>query len=98
MTINEEPVILDKFTPKNLIEIWHPLYSEELVLIHPTKVGQHNKIVFTKAQSLPGEYYLSGNTIKSCKKRSNGTVKCYAVPLSELRPLQINQKDMRSIY
>lgn len=97
MIINEEPVILSKWEPKNLIEIWEPLYSEKLVLINPAKVGRHNLIVFTKAKSLPGRYYLSGETIKRCKKRSNGSIDCYAVPVSELRPLQLTERDLRVV-
>lgn len=97
MIINENPVILSKWEPKNLISIWEPLYSEKLVLINPAKVGAHNKIIFTKAKSLPGTYYLSGKTIKSYKKRSNGSIMCYAVNVSELRPLQITERDLKAV-
>lgn len=95
MKINDEPITLSKWTPKNLIEIWEPLYSENLVLINPSKVGQHNLIRFTKAKSLTGQYYLSGKTIRKYKKRSNGTAMMWVVPLSELRPLEITERDLR---
>lgn len=95
MTINENPMILSKWTQKNLITIWSPRYHDKKVLINPAKVGQHNKIIFTKAPSLSGVYYLSGKVIKSYPKESNGTIACYVVPVSELRPLEITERDMR---
>lgn len=97
MNINDDPMILDKLTPVNLISIWQPRYHDKVVLINPAKVGEHNKIVFTKALSLTGTYYLSGKTIRKHKKESNGTIACFVVPLSELRPLQINERDWRMI-
>lgn len=95
MQINDNPVIVDKMTPMNKISIWEPRYHDNRVLIHPNKVSAHNKIVFTKAPSLSGTYYLAGRTIRKYNKVSNGSVQCYAVPISELRPLQINEKDIR---
>lgn len=97
MIINEEPMILSKWEPKNLIEIWQPRYHDKKVLINPAKVGRHNKVIFTKAPSLTGTYYLSGEKIKKYPKESNGTIMCYCVDVSELRPLEETIKDMRSL-
>ena len=88
MTINEEPFIVSKYVQMNFIPIWSPRYHDKRVLINPAKVGEHNKVVFTKTKSLPGSYYLSGKTIRKYPKESNGTIPCFVVPVSELRPLQ----------
>lgn len=96
MQINEEPMILKKYDQCNLISVWAPRYHDRKVLINPAKVGPNNKIVFPKAPALPGVYYLSGKTIKKYPKESNGTAMMYVVPVSELRPLIINEKDIRA--
>ena len=72
-------------------EIWHPLYSENRVLIACHKVGEHNIIEFTKAKSLPGLYYVSGKTARKYKKTSNGQIDCFSIPLSELQPYELMQ-------
>lgn len=97
MQINDEPITFGKYDSMNFIQIWSPRYHDQKVLINPAKVGVHNKVVFTKAPSLPGTYYLSGATIRKFKKESNGTMQCYVVPVSELRPLIINERDMRAL-
>ncbi len=88
-------MIIDKLTPLKDIVIWQPRWHDKRVLIACHKVGEHNRITFTKAPTYPDVYYLSGKTIKKYKKESNGTIDCYSVPLSELEPLEINQKDWR---
>lgn len=91
-------MIIDKFTPLNFFEIWQPRYHDGKVLLAAHKVGTHNKIVFTKAPSLGTKpYYISGKTVKKYKKESNGKIDCYVVPVDVLEPLEINQKDLRSI-
>jgi hypothetical protein len=84
-------ITLDKYTQFRTIDIWHPLYSEQRVLIDPRKVTQHNKIVFSKANSLPDAYYLTGKQIKKFPKRSNGTIMCHSVPLEELKILKLSE-------
>lgn len=68
----------------NEIEIWQPRYKDKTVLIAKYKVKEHNKIIFTKAKHLDGEYYLSGDTIKSYPLETNGSIACYAVSINEL--------------
>lgn len=83
-------MILDPKTPLNLIEIWAPRWRDRVVLVAPWKVGNHNKVVFTRAKSMPGEYYLSGKTIRDCKldMSGNGKSSMYAVPIDKLEKLE----------
>jgi hypothetical protein len=84
-----EVKVLDRTTPANLIEIWAPRYRDKVVLIAKHKVGTHNDIVFTKAPSMgSNHYYLSGEEIRSCATDTNGSIACYAVPMSKLRLLE----------
>jgi len=91
-------MLLSKFTSCNYFEIFAPRYRDKTVLLACHRVGEHNKIVFTKAPSLGTDpYYASAKTIKKCKKESNGSIMCYVVPLDELQPLEINERDWREI-
>lgn len=74
-------------TPR-VIEILEPRYHDNVVLIAKHKVGLHNKIVFTKAKSLPDDYYLSYDTITKYPIGTNGKIKCYEVPVDELIVLE----------
>jgi hypothetical protein len=68
-----------------MIEIWQPRYKDRKVLIATYKVGDTNTIVFTKAKYLKGKVFkCSGETIRKYPKETNGTIECYAVPMSEL--------------
>jgi hypothetical protein len=68
------------------------------VLLAAHKVGEHNKIVFTKSPALGSQpYYLSAKQIKKYPKETNGKIICYAVPIDELRPLEINERDWRAL-
>lgn len=92
-------MILDKFTQFKYFEIWAPTYSKQTVKLAAHKVGEHNKIVFTKAPSMGTDpYYVSGRIVKKCNKVSNGTITCYEVPISALEPLEINQRDLKEIW
>lgn len=96
-------MLLDKATQFRKITIWEPRWHDKKVLIASRKVGEHNKIIFT---GVPGEtnymgdkpYYLSGQTIKKCKKESNGTIDCYVVPLDKLEPLELTQHSIYELY
>ena len=67
------------------IEIWMPRYKDRKVLIARYKVGQHNKVTFTKAKHLAGkEFYIPGEAVKKHPIETNGTISCYAVPMDEL--------------
>lgn len=81
-------MILDRTTPASKIEIWQPRWKDRVVLIAKYKVGTHNIITFTKAKSLPGEWYISGAEAATWPVESNGKLQCYAVPLDELQPLE----------
>lgn len=90
-------VQMDKFTQFRVFEIWQPRYHDNRVLLKATKVGAHNKVIFTKAKSLPDTYYLSGKTIKKYPKEYNSSIFCYAVPLEELKLLQLTQNSQFEI-
>lgn len=79
---------IGRFTPCQKIEIWQPRWKDRKVLIAKHKVGTHNEVVFTKAPSLPENYYLSGDTIRKYPLESNGKLMCYAVPMDELEVLE----------
>jgi hypothetical protein len=81
-------VKLSRLTPCQEIEIWQPRWKDRRVLIAKHKVGTHNKITFTKAKSLPEEYYLSGKTIQSYPIGFNGKLEVYEVPMGELEILE----------
>jgi len=81
---------LDDQTQFQYFEIWAPRYSTKDVLLAKYKVGNHNKIVFTRAPSMGTEpYYISGETAKLCKTESNGKIDCLVIPLSKLEPLEM---------
>lgn len=83
---------LPKYTQFKCFDIWQPRFHDRTVLLADYKVGEHNKIIFTKAPSMGTEpYYVSGTTVKKCKKESNGKINCYVVPVSELEPLEIEE-------
>lgn len=91
-------VILGKYTPFRYFEILQPRWHDRKVLLAAFKIGAHNKIVFTKAPTMGVEpYYISGAVAKKFKKESNGKIDCYAVPIDELTPLEIEQNDMRAL-
>lgn len=80
---------LSKSAVANKIEIWQPRWHDRVVLIAKFKVGRHNIITFSKAPTLKGEWYMSGETItkypiETIKSKSGTTVPMYAVPLDEL--------------
>jgi len=81
-------MIISKNTSCQVIDIWQPRWKDRVVLIATYKVGTHNLIRFSKAKSMEGDWYLSGETIKQCPKDYNGKIECYAVPISKLEPLE----------
>ena len=82
-----------KHTPMQPFSIWHPVYSENRVLLKASKVREHNKVAFTKAPSMGTEpYYVSGKTIKKYKKTNNGVIDVYSVPLDELQPIEYSER------
>lgn len=84
-------MLVPKYDHVKTITIWSPRYSTGHVLIakhHISAQVPHYKIIFTKAKSLPGEYYLSYHTIVKSKRDSNGSVPCYAVKLEHLEDFE----------
>lgn len=74
---------LCKHAGYRLYNIVEPRWHDKRVLLAAHKVRNHNVIKF-KSKMLPDLYYLSGATIKSFSKQSNGSIDCYAVPLDRL--------------
>lgn len=81
-------MILERTTPAQKIVIWQPRYKDRTVMLAVYKVGTHNEITFTKAPSLPGSYYISGEEARKYPVQSNGKLSCYCVPLDALEPLE----------
>ena len=79
---------LSRTTLCSKIDILAPRWHDRVVLIAKYKVSTHNEVVFTKAKSLPGTYYLSAETIRKYPLETNGKIECYAVPLHELEVLE----------
>lgn len=84
-------MMVGRMTPVQVISIWQPRWKDRKVLIAKWKVGQHNKITFSKTKSMPGEYYLPGSLVTKCPLESNGKIQCYAVPMDELEPFERSQ-------
>lgn len=66
------------------IDIWQPRWKDRKVLIAKYKVGEICEITFSKAPSLPGTYYISGDDVRKYPLETNGKIPCYAVPLDDL--------------
>lgn len=89
---------LPKMTQFKFFDIWQPRYHDKKVLLAAHKVGEHNKIVFSKAPSMGTEpYYISGKEAKKHPKESNGRIECYAVPVSAIEPLELTN-DYMEVY
>lgn len=66
----------------NEIEIWMPRYRDRVALVAVYKVGQWNRITFTKAKHLKDMVFeVEGELIRKYPIDSNGTLPCYAVDL-----------------
>lgn len=71
-----------------MIEIWQPRWKDRSVLLACYKVSDgDNYIKFTKTPSMEGVYKVSGSVVRKCNTTTNGKIKCYVVPLDELRKL-----------
>lgn len=81
-------MVLPRLTACQKIDIWQPRWKDRRILIAKFRVGTHNEIVFTKTKSMPGSYYLSGETIKKYPLENNGKIACYAVQMDELEVLE----------
>lgn len=81
-------MILSRMTSTQNFTIKQPRWRDRVVLLANYKIGTHNSIIFTETKSMPGEYYISGANVTKHPLSSNGRIKCYAVPLDELQPLE----------
>ena len=69
-----------------MIEIWQPKWKDRTVLIACYKVGDGDVFIrFTKTPSMQGTYVVSNDIVKGSDVVTNGKLRCYAVPLDELR-------------
>lgn len=80
-----------KHIPARTFTIHRPRYHDRTVLLKASKVGQYNKIFFTQAPDMGTDpYYVHGMKARKSKKTSNGVIACFAVPLDELEPWEVD--------
>lgn len=94
-------MIVSKYEPLTKLEIWQPRYHDKKVLLACGKVDnaktKYLKIVFTKAPTMEGDWIIDKTRVKRFKRETNGVIQVYAVPLSELLPLEVNKRDWREL-
>jgi len=99
--MTDNVAVLGKFDQLAVFDIWQPRWHDKTVLLACHKADnaktKHFKIKFTKAKSMAGDWYVSKDIVKKCKKESNGTIMTYVVPLDKLQPLEIKQHDIRGV-
>ena len=86
-------MLLSRLTPAVEFKIWNPQWRDRVVLLADYKLATHNKIVFPKAKSLEGEWYISGTDAKKYptepfKTKTGTTMTMRAVPIDALQPLE----------
>lgn len=96
-----ETIKLGKLEPMTYLEVFNPRWHDKIVLLNGPKIKNAStkwvRIKFTKAKSLEGDWVISRSKVMKYPLQSNGTIQCYAVPLSELSVLEIDEKDMRAL-
>lgn len=96
-----DSMTLGRFDQLAVFDIWQPRWHDKTVLLACHKVDNaktiHLKIKFTKAKSMAGDWYVNKKVVQKCKKETNGTIMTYVVPLDKLQPLEINERDIRSV-
>lgn len=92
---------LGKYEPLTVFEIWQPRYHDKKVLLKAKKIKDakttYLKIKFSKAPSMEGDWVISKQKAMGFPLETNGTIQCRAIPLNELQPLEITEKDMRAL-
>lgn len=89
-----------KDEPRTVLDIWYPRYSsqytdigEKVALLAKYKVDAAAPWViveFTQAKHLLGQRYcVRRRDAQACRIDSNGTIPCYAVPMSKLEPYDL---------
>ncbi len=89
-------MLLNRLTPVIEFKIWNPRWKDRMVLLADYKIATHNKIVFPKAKSLAGDWYISGTDVKTyptepMKTKSGTTMTMRVVPIDALQPLERGQ-------
>jgi hypothetical protein len=84
---------LSRLTVCNQFEILNPRWHDRQVLLADYKISTHNAITFPKANSMPGEYYISGISAKKYPtqpmKTKNGAIMTMrVVSIDALEPLE----------
>lgn len=76
--------------------IWHPRYNDNRVLLDAYRVDRAKTdnlvVLFTRAKSLPGLWYVSRKKVRRYRKEFNGSIECYSVPLRALESLMITKE------
>lgn len=86
-------MILGRLTPVVKFVVFNPRWHDRKVLIADYKIATHNQINFPKANSLAGDWYISGKEAKTfplepLKTKAGGTMNVRVVPLDALQPLE----------
>lgn len=93
---------LSKFTPLTTFDIWQPRWHDKTVLLSVGKVRaaktKYLRIIFSKTPSMDGDWVIDTTQVKKHKKETNGTIQCYVVPLSELLPLEVVDREPHEVY
>ena len=91
-----------KYEPLTFFSIREPRYHDKVVLLSAKKIKdaktQWLKIKFTDAPSMEGDWCITKQKAKSFPLTTNGVIQCRAIPLSALEPLEIIDKDERSLW
>jgi hypothetical protein len=74
-------------------EIYQPRWHDRKVIMFDFKIGVHNEVVFSKAPTLEGVWYISGAKAKSYppvpfKTRAGKMITSREIPLDDFEPLE----------
>ena len=86
-------MLISRLTPVVEFKVWSPRWKDRMVLLADYKLATHNKIVFPKAKSLEGDWYISGTEAKKyptepMKTKSGTYLTMRVVPIDALQPLE----------
>lgn len=81
-----------KHIPMSSFSIWSRRFHDNRVLLAAHKVGERNKVFFTKDPTLgTNPYFISGKDVKKYPKQPNGKISVYAVPFDEFEKLEYKE-------
>lgn len=86
-------MLLKRLTTLQQFQIFSPRWHDRVVLLADYKIGTHNCVTFPKANTLEGEWYISGVNAKTyplepMKTKSGTNMMMREVPISALQPLE----------